>query len=58
MPIMSTHTLAQRASIGEGEVWIVAGGAGHGVVFGQPRVVEELAAQGNGFRGGRVVWRG
>ncbi len=33
----------------------MAGGAGHGVVFGQPHVVEELAAQGNRLRCGRVI---
>jgi hypothetical protein len=33
----------------------MAGGTGHSVVFGQPWIVEELATQGNGFHGGRVV---
>jgi len=34
----------------------MAGGAGHSVVFGQPHVVEELAAQRDRLRGGRVIW--
>jgi hypothetical protein len=35
----------------------MAGCAGHGIVFGQPHVVEEFAAQSDCFRGGRVIRR-
>ena len=51
----SADPMRNRASIGETDVWIMAGGAGQSIVFGQPRVVEELAAQGDRFHGWRVV---
>ncbi len=35
----------------------MAGGAGHGIVFRQPHVIEQLAAQRYGLCGGRVVGR-
>jgi hypothetical protein len=35
----------------------MAGGAGHGIVFRQPHVIEKFAAQRYGLRSGRVIWR-
>jgi hypothetical protein len=43
--------------IGKSKIWVMAGSARNCVVFGQPGVIEELAAQGDGLSSGRIIRR-